>query len=67
MDPIEFLKRAVGIHDKIAADLPQGGILRCSTCGREEPIRDGDVARYLARGWPKCHGTMEWITAGGGK
>lgn len=62
MDAKDLAKRMAGIHDKIAADLPQGGILRCRTCGATEPIREGDVARYLARGWPKCHGTMGWET-----
>lgn len=36
-----------------------GGILRCETCGRSEPVE----ARYWSVGWPKCHGyTMRWWT-----
>jgi hypothetical protein len=56
-----IMKRALGIHDKIAADLPKGGQLVCVKCGRTEPVRDGDVSRYLVHGWPKCHdATMRW-------
>ena len=56
-------RRMATIHEKIAADIPQGGILECKQCGASEPINDGDVARYLARGWPKhCAYTMRWVT-----
>lgn len=46
----------------VAADLAvAGGILRCCTCGREQPV--GDVAAHLARGWPDCCGlTMTRVT-----
>lgn len=51
------------IHDKIGADLQGfGGILRCMTCGHEQPL--GSVGNKLANGWPKCCGyTMRWVTA----
>lgn len=38
-----------------------GGIIRCETCGRWEPV--GDAGRYMRNGWPKCHVyTMRWWT-----
>lgn len=38
-----------------------GGILRCDTCGRWEPV--GDARVRLSTGWPRCHGhTMCWWT-----
>ena len=38
-----------------------GGVLRCTTCGREEPVVG--IAEFLQTGWPKCHGyTMTWMT-----
>jgi hypothetical protein len=38
-----------------------GGILRCDTCQRTEPL--GDPGQHLRTGWPKCHGyTMRWWT-----
>lgn len=48
---------------RIADDLAGfGGILRCLTCGTEQPL--GDVGAKLSHGWPKCHGaTMRWVTA----
>lgn len=51
------------IHEKIASDLKGfGGLLRCTVCGREEPL--GNVAGNFRDGWPKCHGyTMRWLTA----
>lgn len=46
----------------IAADLSGfGGILRCGTCGGEQPV--GGIARSLSNGWPSCCGlTMTWVT-----
>jgi len=59
-----LIKRAAGLHEKIAADLPKGGRLICGECRATAPVRDGDVARYLATGWPKCCGaTMRWETS----
>lgn len=56
-------QRLSGLHEKIAARLPSGGLLRCPTCAATMPIRDGDVARYLAKGWPMhCKATMRWET-----
>jgi hypothetical protein len=62
MTPGQFIERAQGIHDAIADDLaPFGGLLRCTTCKREQPL--GDVAGNLRDGWPKCCGyTMTWMT-----
>jgi hypothetical protein len=53
----------MGLAEKIGADLRGfGGLLRCTVCGREEPL--GDVGTNLATGWPKCHDyTMRWVTA----
>ena len=46
----------------IAADLTGfGGVLRCNTCQREQPV--GDITGNLRDGWPECHGyTMTWMT-----
>jgi hypothetical protein len=52
------LDRFTASLDAIVTD--HAGVLRCLTCGREEPV-DG---RYFSIGWPKCCGyTMRWITA----
>ena len=50
------------LHSAIAADLYGfGGILRCTVCKDERPLRD--VAGKLRNGWPKCCGcTMTWMT-----
>lgn len=58
----DFLKRALAVPAKVAADLAvAGGILRCGSCGNEQPL--GDVASHLSSGWPKCCGlTMTWVT-----
>jgi hypothetical protein len=58
----EIVKRATGLPAAMAADLAvAGGILRCGTCGREQPL--GDIASYLSRGWPRCCGlTMTWVS-----
>ena len=38
-----------------------GGLLRCTVCGREEPL--GNIAGNLRNGWPRCHDlTMRWWT-----
>lgn len=38
-----------------------GGFLRCEKCRADREL--GDVAGYLAHGWPKCCGyTMRWWT-----
>lgn len=59
----EIVTRALGLNVAITADLSVfGGILRCGTCGREEPV--GDIAGHVRSGWPKCCGlTMTWVTA----
>ena len=58
----DFLKRALAVPAKVAADLAvAGGILRCGTCGTEQPL--GDVGAHLSHGWPRCCGlTMTWVT-----
>lgn len=38
-----------------------GGVLRCTTCGGEQPL--GDVGGSLRNGWPECCGyMMRWVT-----
>lgn len=38
-----------------------GGHLRCTVCGREQPL--GDTSQHLRNGWPMCCSyTMRWIT-----
>lgn len=38
-----------------------GGILRCQSCHRTEPL--GDIGSNLSNGWPTCCGhTMHWWT-----
>ena len=62
-DPdLELAVRAAGLPGAITADLATaGGILRCGTCGAEQP--PGDLAAKLRHGWPKCCGyTMTWVT-----
>lgn len=56
------MKTADQIVSGIGADLQRfGGLLRCTVCGREEPL--GNVGHKLGNGWPKCHGyTMRWLT-----
>jgi hypothetical protein len=58
----EIVKRATGLAGAIAADLAVfGGILRCNSCGAEQPV--GDIGGKLRNGWPECHGlTMTWVT-----
>jgi hypothetical protein len=58
----EIVKRATELPGAIAAGLSLfGGILRCGTCGREQPV--GNVGPHLRSGWPKCCGlTMSWVT-----
>lgn len=39
-----------------------GGVLRCETCQRTEPLGDPG-RRVTGEGWPKCCGyTMRWWT-----
>ena len=61
-DVPEIVRRAAGLVPAIAADLERfGGILRCGTCGREQPL--GDVGAHTRQGWPKCcEHTMSWVT-----
>lgn len=38
-----------------------GGHLRCTVCGREQPL--GDTTSHLRTGWPMCCSyTMRWLT-----
>jgi hypothetical protein len=59
---VEFVKRATRLPAAVAADLAvAGGVLRCGTCKREQPL--GDVASHVRHGWPRCCGqTMTWVT-----
>jgi len=51
----KFLKKALGIHKKIVADVPQlqRGMVWCKECGYSLKI---DSAKCLKEGWPKCCG-----------
>jgi hypothetical protein len=70
--PTDQPRRVTEIHDTIADELITrfGGILRCETCGRTEPLSGDVIAQALRSGWPKCedlnaafdHGTMRWWT-----
>ena len=55
MDAKEIVKRASGLHEKIAADVPAiaKGHVRCEDCGHEEHVNG---AECLRAGWPKCCG-----------
>jgi len=55
VDLRELIERANGIHEKIAAEVPQlrRGMVWCYTCGREERV---DSAASLKHGWPTCCG-----------
>jgi hypothetical protein len=34
---------------------PGGTVLRCTRCGRTQTASIGELAKYLAGGWPQCH------------
>jgi len=34
---------------------PGGTVLYCSRCGRTQTASIGELANYLAGGWPQCH------------
>ncbi len=55
-----LLKNLSSLHLNIAKDAyPQGGTLRCQTCGLEISFTTEDAAKYLAHGWPQhCGKTM---------
>jgi hypothetical protein len=55
MTEAEIIARLAGLHDRIAADVPQiaRGQVWCRTCGRSERV---DGANCLRHGWPKCCG-----------
>lgn len=57
-----IINRTESAASAIGADLQGfGGILRCSTCCREQPL--GNVGTRLRYGWPSCCGyTMLWVT-----
>lgn len=61
-DVRQLIARANGMPGAIGESLNNfGGILRCTVCGRSEPMNN--AGPYLAHGWPKCHGyTMTWVT-----
>jgi hypothetical protein len=48
--------------DRVASSIvPLGGFLRCTVCGRDEPL--DHVGHHLDTGWPRCCGyTMRWWT-----
>jgi len=50
-DLIELSK----IQLKIAKDVwPNGTLLKCSICGKEQQASSDDCGYYLRCGWPKC-------------
>ena len=61
-DIAAMVSKARDAASLIGADLaPAGGILRCGTCGTEQPL--GDVGHHLGHGWPQhCGLTMTWVT-----
>lgn len=65
MTMLNIIRNAQTLQSSIARDIaPLGGILRCTTCGQEEPLSEAQIGRYLASGWPKhCGYTMRWVTA----
>jgi hypothetical protein len=58
----EIMRRVARVPAAMAADLAvAGGVLRCGTCGAEQPL--GDITGYLGKGWPQCcDQTMTWVT-----
>jgi len=40
---------------------PKGTVLRCARCGRTQKVSVEQAAKFLAGGWPKCHGERMWI------
>lgn len=54
-NPENIVRNLVGLHDRIAADVPQlaRGKVWCTTCGRQQSV---DGAECLRSGWPKCCG-----------
>jgi len=67
MEPIvrRITEGAKNFYAEIAEDgAAAGGVLRCTTCKREQPVGDaGDVGNYYRHGWPRCCGyTMKWVT-----
>lgn len=54
-DAREIIARAAGLHERIAADVPQiaRGQVWCRSCGRAQAV---DGAEALRSGWPKCCG-----------
>jgi hypothetical protein len=54
---ISRAKRIVGAsQDAATAAFPNGGHLRCATCGSRRAFTTAQGARYLTLGWPVCHG-----------
>ena len=49
------------LQKHIAQDVwPNGALLYCTTCKRNQKINTSECANYLIQGWPKCCGkTME--------
>lgn len=45
------------VQKSIAADVwPDGAVLECSACQKQQPITTEMAGAYLATGWPKCCG-----------
>ena len=55
--PAILVSHIRGIHTKLARDVyPNGGLLHCLKCGREQHFTTEDAAQYLKSGWPRCCG-----------
>lgn len=52
------------ISNSLTNDLSAlGGLLRCTTCGHEQPLNKPAIAQYMQTGWPEhCGYTMTWVT-----
>jgi hypothetical protein len=59
-DARELLRRASGLHAKLADAIGNPSRVWCQTCGRSRPV---DAAKSLAHGWPKCCGYTMTIAA----
>jgi hypothetical protein len=49
----DFAKRYLGAAEDI---WPDGATLVCHTCWHEQHVTVDEIARYMAHGWPSCHG-----------
>ena len=53
----EAIEEVIDYHRDMAKSCwPNGTILACPRCKRVQTASVGQVAHYLAHGWPECHG-----------